>query len=153
MSWFSGFKKKLSSVFMSDGAGRWAVTAMGCMVFADGQAEESEIQKATAVVINNPVIKNSIGAEKGLQMFTAVVEAIKTEPTSMLASYLKTLEELAKEVKTEEDKNFALGTVIAIAAADGEIEPPEHVMLLKFKELLGATVDVPPPNAPVDAGA
>jgi tellurite resistance protein len=149
MSWLSGFKKKLSSVFMSDAAGQWAVMAMGCMVFADGQAEESEIQKATVVVQNNPVIKNSLGVDKGLQLFTEVVEAIKTEPTSMLSTYLKKLEELAQSVKTEEDRNFALGTVIAIAAADGEIEPPEHDMLLKFKAQLGATVDVPPPNAPI----
>jgi tellurite resistance protein len=149
MSWLNSFKKKLSSVFMSDAAGQWAVTAMGCMVFADGQAEESEIQKATVVVQNNPVIKNSLGVEKGLQLFTEVVEAIKTEPMSMLSTYLKKLEELAQSVKTEEDRNFALGTVIAIAAADGEIEPPEHDMLLKFKAQLGATVDVPPPNAPI----
>jgi tellurite resistance protein len=150
MSWFSGFKKKLASVLVSDGAGRWAVTAMGCMVFADGEAEESEIQKASAVVLTNPVIKNSLGAEKALQLFTDVVEAIKQEPTSMLATYLKKLEGMAADVKTEEDRNFALGTIIAIAAADGEIEPAEHAMLLKFKQQLGATVDVPPPNVSVD---
>jgi tellurite resistance protein len=143
MSWFNSFKQKLSSVFISSAAGEWAVTAMGCMVFADGQAEESELKKAIQVVANNPVIKNSLGADKGLEMFTAVVEAIKTEPTSMLATYLMKAEALAQKVTVAEDRNFALGTVIAIASADGEIEPPEHAMLIKFKAQLQATIDVP----------
>lgn len=143
MSWFKSFKKKLSQVVVGTAAGEWAVTAMACMVFADGEAEDEEIEKAKQVVKANPVIKNSIGEEKGAKLFNDAVEAIKIEPTSMLASYMQKCQDLASKVKKMEDKNFAIGTVIAIAAADGEVEPSEREMLIKFKAMLGATVDIP----------
>jgi hypothetical protein len=40
-------------------------------------------------------------------------------------------------------QNFALAGVIAVASADGEVERPEYELLVRFKAILGATLDLP----------
>lgn len=144
MSWFKKFKQKVQSVTIGAPAGEWAVTAMACMVFADGDAEASEIEAAKQVVAVNPVITESLGPKRGLALFEEAVRAIATAPQAMLGSYLTRLQTQASKIESQEQRDFALSTVIAIAAADGEIEPPEHAMLLKLKEIVGATLDIPP---------
>ena len=62
----------------------------------------------------------------------------------MIQTYLTKLDALARKIGSQEDKNFALAGVIAVAAADGEVERPEYELLVRFKAILGATLDLPP---------
>lgn len=144
MSWFKKIKQSIQNITIGAPAGEWAATAMACMVFVDGEAEASEIEAAKAVVASNPVIADSIGSKKGLALFEEAVRAIGTAPAAMLGSYMTRLQAQAAKVDKQEDRNFAMATVIAIATADGEIEPAEHAMLLRLKEIIGADVDIPP---------
>jgi uncharacterized tellurite resistance protein B-like protein len=143
MGFFSSLKDKLNSVVVGTAAGEWAVTAMAVMVFADGDAEASEMEKAKVVATTNPVVKNSIGSARGEALFNDTVEAIKVAPSAMLQTYLTKLDALAKKISSQDDKNFALASVIAVATADGDVERPEYELLVRFKDLLGATIDVP----------
>lgn len=147
MGFFSSLKDKLNSVVVGTAAGEWAVTAMAVMVFADGDAEASEMEKAKVVATTNPVVKNSIGSARGEALFNDTVEAIKVAPSAMLQTYLTKLDALAKKISSQDDKNFALASVIAVATADGDVERPEYELLVRFKDLLGATIDVPNPGA------
>ena len=147
MGFFSSLKDKLNSVIVGTAAGEWAVTAMAVMVFADGDAEASEMEKAKVVATTNPVVKNSIGSERGEALFNDTVEAIKVAPAAMLQTYMTKLDALARKISSQDDKNFALASVIAVATADGDVERPEYELLVRFKDLLGATIDVPAPSA------
>jgi tellurite resistance protein len=120
---------------------------MAVMVFADGEVEAAEVEKAKVVATTNPVVKNSIGSARGATLFTETVEAIETAPAAMVQTYLTKLDVLARKISSQDDKNFALAGVIAVATADGDVERPEHELLLRFKALLGATIDVPGPRA------
>lgn len=140
---FSSLKDKLNSVIVGSAAGEWAVTAMAVMVFADGDAEAAEMEKAKVVATTNPVVKNSIGSARGEALFNDTVEAIKVAPAAMLQTYLTKLDALAKKISSQDDKNFALASVIAVATADGDVEPAEQQLLHRFKDLLGATIDIP----------
>jgi len=143
MGWFSSLKDKLNSVVVGTAAGEWAVTAMAVMVFADGEVEAAELEKAKVIAFTSPVVKNSIGAARGEQLFKDAVETIKMEPRSMIQTYLTKLDGLARKIGSQEDKNFALAGVIAVASADGEVERPEYELLVRFKAILGATLDLP----------
>ena len=143
MGFFDSLKNKLNSIVVGTAAGEWAVTAMAVMVFADGDVEPAELEKAKGVAANSPVVKNSIGPARGAALFAETIEAIRVEPTSMVQTYLGKLDAQARKISAQEDKNFALAAVIAVASADGEVEPPEHVLLVRFKALLGATIDLP----------
>lgn len=147
MGFFDSLKNKLSSIVVGTAAGEWAVTAMAVMVFADGDVEPSELEKAKGVATTNPVVKNSIGSARGEALFNETVEAIKIAPGAMVQTYLGKLDQLARKISTQEDKNFALAGVIAVATADGEVERPEYELLLRFKALLGATIEVPATKA------
>ncbi len=146
MGFFDSFKNKLNSIVVGTAAGEWAVTAMAVMVFADGDVEPAELEKAKSVAANSPVVKNSIGSARGAALFADTIEAIRVEPGSMVQTYLAKLDQQARKISSQEDKNFALAAVIAVASADGEVEPPEHALLLRFKALLGATIDIPAPK-------
>jgi tellurite resistance protein len=146
MGWFSNIKDKLNNIVVGTAAGEWAATAMAVMVFADGDVEDAELQKATSIALTSPVIRNSIGAAKGEQVFKEALETIKVEPITMVQTYLSKLDNLARKINKPEDKNFALAGVIAVAAADGEVERPEYELLVRFKAILGATVDLPKPK-------
>lgn len=143
MGWFDDFKKKVQQQFVSKAGGEWAAMAMACMLFADGEAEQGEVEAAKRSCSSNPVIVQSIGAKRAEEIFGETVVAIETMPAAMLPSYEQKLAELAKSVTKVEDKNFALATVIGVAMGDGELEPAEHAMLVRFKDSLGATIDVP----------
>lgn len=146
MGWFSSLKDKLNNAVVGTAAGEWAVTAMAVMVFADGDVEAAELEKAQVIALTNPVVKNSIGSARGEQIFKEAIETIKMEPRSMLQTYLTKLDALARKISKQEDKNFALAGVIAVASADGEVERPEYEMLVRFKAILGATLDLPQPK-------
>lgn len=147
MGWFSSIKDKLNNIVVGTAAGEWAATAMAVMVFADGDVEDSELAKARTIALNNPVIRNSIGAARGEQIFKDAVEAIQMEPSSMVQTYLTKLDNLAGKIGKQEDKDFALAGVIAVAAADGEVERPEYELLVRFKAILRASVDLPKPKS------
>ena len=87
MGFFSSLKDKLNSVVVGTAAGEWAVTAMAVMVFADGDAEASEMEKAKVVATTHPVVKNSIGSARGEALFNDTVEAIKVSPAAMLQTW------------------------------------------------------------------
>lgn len=147
MGFFSSLKDKLSSIVVGTAAGEWAVTAMAVMVFADGDAEPEELEKAKVVATTNPVVKNSIGSVRGAALFAETVDAIKVAPGAMLQTYLNKLDVLGRKIGTADDKNFALAAVIAVATADGDVERPEHDLLVRFKALIGATIDIPDTKA------
>lgn len=147
MGFFDSIKAKLNSIVVGTAAGEWAATAMAVMVFADGEVEAAEIEKAKLVATTNPVVKNSIGSERGAALFADTVQAIKTAPAAMVQTYLTKLDVLARKIGSQDDKNFALAGVIAVATADGDVERPEYELLQRFKALLGATIDVPGPKA------
>lgn len=147
MGFFDSFKAKLNSIVVGTAAGEWAATAMAVMVFADGEVEAAEIEKAKLVATTNPVVKNSIGSERGAALFADTVQAIETAPAAMVQTYLTKLDVLARKIGSQDDKNFALAGVIAVATADGDVERPEYELLQRFKALLGATIDVPGPRA------
>jgi len=147
VGFFDSIKAKLNSIVVGTAAGEWAATAMAVMVFADGEVEAAEIEKAKLVATTNPVVKNSIGSERGAALFADTVQAIKTAPAAMVQTYLTKLDVLARKIGSQDDKNFALAGVIAVATADGDVERPEYELLQRFKALLGATIDVPGPKA------
>lgn len=146
MGWFNSLKDKLNSIVVGTAAGEWAVTAMAVMVFADGDVEDAELVKAKSIALSSPVVKNSIGPARGEQLFKETIESIQMEPTSMVQTYLTKLDALARKIGNPEDKNFALAGVIAVAAADGEVERPEYELMVRFKAILGATIDLPKPK-------
>ena len=143
MGWFNSLKDKLNSVVVGTAAGEWAATAMGVMVFADGEVEAPEVAKAKQIALTSPVIKNSIGVSRAEQIINETIDSISIEPRSMLGTYLTKLDTLARKISKQEDKNFALAGVIAVASADGEVEPAEYELLIRFKAILGATIDLP----------
>jgi tellurite resistance protein len=147
VGFFDSIKAKLNSIVVGTAAGEWAATAMAVMVFADGEVEAAEVEKAKVVATTNPVVKNSIGSERGAALFADTVQAIETAPAAMVQTYLTKLDVLARKISSQDDKNFALAGVIAVATADGDVERPEYELLLRFKALLGATIDVPGPRA------
>jgi tellurite resistance protein len=147
VGFFDSFKAKLNSIVVGTAAGEWAVTAMAVMVFADGEVEAAEVEKAKVVATTNPVVKNSIGSDRGAALFAETIQAIETAPSAMVQTYLTKLDKLAGKISSQDDKNFALASVIAVANADGDVERPEYELLLRFKALLGATIDVPPAKA------
>lgn len=146
MGWFSSLKDKLNSVVVGTAAGEWAATAMAVMVFADGEVEAAELEKGKVIALTNPVVKNSIGPARAEQIFKETVESIKMEPATMVQTYLAKLDALGRKIGKQEDKNFALAGVIAVASADGEVERPEYELLVRFKAILGATIDLPQPK-------
>lgn len=143
MGWFSSLKDKLNNVVVGTAAGEWAATAMAAMVFADGEVEAPEVAKAKQIALTSPVIKNSIGLVRAEQLIDETINSISIEPRTMLQTYLAKLDALARKISKQEDKNFALAGVIAVAAADGEVEPAEYELLVRFKVILGATIDLP----------
>ncbi|MDF1661853.1 MAG: tellurite resistance TerB family protein, partial [Planctomycetota bacterium] len=143
MGWFDDFKAKLTSITVSPAGGEWAAVAMACMVFADGEASQSEIDSAMTSCTNNPVILSSIGENKAQRVFNGTIEVLKVVPQTMLASYEDKLQTLGKVIKKQEDKNFAYATVLAVALADGELTNAEQEMLVRFKSYIQANVDVP----------
>jgi uncharacterized protein YndB with AHSA1/START domain len=128
---------------MSKAAGEWAATAMACLVYADGAANEVEITAARAQIETNPVFKHSIGEKRAAQLFDEAVAAIAQVPAAMLASYQAKLGGLVEKIKGVDDRNFALTTVIAVALGDRTMSEAEAAMLNGFRESLGATIPVP----------
>ena len=84
MGFFDSIKAKLNSIVVGTAAGEWAATAMAVMVFADGEVEAAEVEKAKVVATTNPVVKNSIGSERGAALFADTVQAIETAPAAMV---------------------------------------------------------------------
>jgi hypothetical protein len=128
---------------MSKSAGEWAAYAMGCMVFADGHANDAEIAAARGQVATNPVIRKSLGSQRAEKLFNETVEAVAQIPEAMLPSYETKLVELAAKVNEADEKNFALATVVAVAMGDRSLSAPEHAMLIRFRDMLGATIPLP----------
>lgn len=143
MGWFDDFKAKLSSITVSPAGGEWAAVAMACMVFADGEASQSEIESALNSCTNNPVILSSIGEKKAQDVFNSTIDVLKVVPQTMLASYEDKLQTLGKVIKKQDDKNFAYATVLAVALADGELTNAEREMLVRFKTYIQANVLIP----------
>lgn len=131
---------------MSKESGEWAATAMGCMVFADGSASESEIAAVKAQVEANPVVTTTIGSHRALEIFGATIEAIRPIPLTMLATYEVKLAGLAEDIDSTDDRNFALSTVVAVAMGDGTLTDSEYAMMARFREMLSATIPIPQPG-------
>jgi tellurite resistance protein len=142
MGWFEQFKSKVTQITVSPAGGEWAAIAMACMVFADGNADDFEIESAKESCTTNPVILNSIGKERALKVFQGTIEAIEFIPQVMVPSYEEKLQILGKRVNKAEDRDHALATVLAVAYADGRVGQAEKEMLGRFKDYIGATIDI-----------
>jgi hypothetical protein len=94
-------------------------------------------------VATNPVIKKSLGSSRAEKLFNETVEAVSQIPEAMLPSYEIKLVELAAKVDEADEKNFALATVIAVAMGDRTLSDGEHMMLTRFRDMLGATIPLP----------
>ena len=131
---------------MSKAAGEWAAIAMGCMVYADGAAGEKELAAAEGQLETNPVLKHSIGQKKATTLFRETVAAIRQVPAAMLPTYEQKLGDLAKKVKGQDERNFALATVIAVSMGDAALSQKEHAMLERFQKTVGANIPIPAPG-------
>ena len=129
---------------MDKRAGEWAAKAMGCMVFADGKGPgDPEIAAFQVQVKTNRVLTESIGGKAAEAIFYQTVEAIRSLPSVMLQTHESELGVLAQDIEDLTAKNFALATVIAVAMGDDTVTPAEQQMLIRFQEMLGATIAVP----------
>jgi len=128
---------------MNKEAGEWAAIAMACVLFADGSASDAEVAAAKGQAVSNPVLKNSIGSKRAEELFDETARAVAQIPSAMLPTYDVKLQSLAEKIDDANEKNFALATAIAVAMGDRSLSEGEHTMLLHFKEMLGATIQVP----------
>jgi tellurite resistance protein len=124
-------------------AGEWAVVAMACIAFADRELEDSEVEKACQLAATTPVIRDTLGAEFGAQLFSDTVERIKASPGEETRFLLGELRQLAARVGCQETRDAAFQTLLAVATADRQIEPRERGLLLELKEIIGSNVMVP----------
>ncbi|MCA9561921.1 MAG: hypothetical protein KC561_00465 [Myxococcales bacterium] len=136
---------------MSKDAGEWTAVAMAMSLFADGSPSEAEIQVAKNQMATNPLIKHSIGPERAEEVFNEALQAIAPVPSAMIPTFEVKLAGLAKEVDDVNEKNFALAAVIAVMIGDGVVGEAENAALLKFQEMLGATIPLPKVGGSVPA--
>lgn len=130
-------------------AGEWAVTALACVAFADGKADERELARAKEIVSRVAVIRDSLGPVLGEQIFLDTVVRLGRSPVEELAAIKDDLRDLAGRVTTQEHRDHAFQTLISIATADHDLAPSEYRLLTELRDMIGATVIVPLPHLSV----
>ena len=130
-------------------AGEWAVTALACVAFADGKADERELERAREIVSSVAVIRDSLGPVLGEQIFLDTVVRLGRAPVTELAAIKDTLRDLAGRVTSQEHRDHAFQTLISIATADHNLAPSEHRLLTELRNMIGSTVIVPLPHVSV----
>lgn len=140
---------ELRGVDLGETAGEWAVIAMACVTYADGNLDASELSTAQELVTKTRVIRDSIGETFAKQLFLDTITRIQTDPKKEIEGLKDELRDLAGRIGSETDRNHAFHTLIVIATADHEIVPAEHELLTELKELIGAEILVPLPHLSV----
>ncbi len=139
----------LTGVDLDQDAGEWAVTAMACVAYADGNAAESEIDKAREIVSKTSVIRDSLGPAFGEQLFMDTIARIQASPDTEIEQLKSDLTRLAGRIKAQQHRDHAFQTLVVIATADHEILPAEYQLMVELKELIGTEVMVPMPQVSV----
>jgi uncharacterized tellurite resistance protein B-like protein len=130
-------------------AGEWAVTALACVVFADGRTDERELERAKEIVSKVAVIRDSLGPVLGEQLFLDTVVRLGRSPVEELAAVKEELRALAGRVASQEHRDHAFQTLISIATADHSIAASEHRLLTELRQMIGSNVMVPLPHVSV----
>jgi uncharacterized tellurite resistance protein B-like protein len=127
-------------------AGEWAVTALACVVFADGRTDERELERAKEIVSKVAVIRDSLGPVLGEQSFLDTIVRLGRSPVEELATVKSELRDLASLVTSQEHRDHAFQALISIATADHSIVEAEHRLLIELKEMIGSNLMVPLPH-------
>ena len=146
MSYWDDFDAQVGNVNLAQDAAEWALTAMACVAYADGEASEEEIERAETLVKNSKIISGVLGPDQGGQFFHQVLMALQVNPSGELEFQKARLADMSGRVTNQEDKDAAFHTLISMATADREISVAEHKMLTELKELIGSNVMVPMPQ-------
>lgn len=139
----------LQGVELGEEAGEWAVTAMACVAYADGSADERELSKAREIVAGTAVIRDSLGASVGEQIFHDTISRLSQDPVGELARTKETLTRLAGQISNQEHRDHAFQTLLVIATADHEIQVSEYELMSELKEMLGTEIMLPMPHVHV----
>lgn len=123
-------------------AAHWTVLAMACMVYADGEVLDEEIETALSLFRTNPVF--STAENEGLEReFREALDTLKMGSTGALEHIMGRLAVKARDLESAEDKQHALTAVLAIASSDGHFDASEHAMASELKAIVGASVKIP----------
>lgn len=139
-----------SDVDLGPEAGEWAVIAMACVACSDGFVDPAEREAAKELVASTAVITQSLGPAFGEQLFHDTVERIRSDPDNELEFLKQELRELASKIRSQEHRDSAFQTLIAIATADRELEIREREMMRELRDIIGSQVMVPLPHREIE---
>jgi len=132
----------MKGLTLQPATGEWVVKAIAVVGFADGQFVDAEVERVSAIVKNNPVVTNSLGASKADKVFDALLEELRQDPLGKLPIWTDELIASADDIE-EEERNNAFGTLVAMAQADHELHESERLLLMRLRDALGSTLLIP----------
>lgn len=112
------------------------VNAAYLVAYADGELEASEKAKIEQVLRANPVLSNFQGELN--QIAATIIAQLEADIGIGRRAALREISDVKGDQRECED---VLDVAIAIAKADGEIEPEEEVVLKQIAEALGLRYD------------
>ena len=146
MSYTDDFDARLGNINLAPEAGEWAVVAMSCVAFADGDADEAEIARAEKLVVGSQVIQKTLGTDQARRLFDHELQALQVNPVGELEFQKARLRDMAGRITIQEDRDAAFFTLVSMATADREVSPAEYKLLVEFKEVIGSNVMIPMPQ-------
>jgi tellurite resistance protein len=146
MSNWDDLDAALQGVELGEEAGEWAVTAMACVAYADGSADERELAKAREIVTKTAVIRDSLGPSVGEQIFHDRIARLSADPAGELQRTKAELARLASQIQSQEHRDHAFQTLLVIATADHEVQVSEYKLMAELKEMLGTEIMIPMPS-------
>ncbi len=139
---FNIFKKRTSRAvteikkFEKRDLAQAVVNAAYLVAYADGELEASEKAKIEQVLRANPVLANFQGELN--QIAATIIGQLEADIGIGRRAALREIEDVRGDQRECED---VLDVAIAIAKADGEIEPAEEAVLKQIAEALGLRYD------------
>lgn len=112
------------------------VNAAYLVAYADGELEASEKAKIEQVLRANPVLSNFQGELN--QIAATIIAQLEADIGIGRRAALREISDVKGDQRECED---VLDVAIAIAKADGEIEPEEEAVLKQIAEALGLRYD------------
>ncbi|QVW56150.1 hypothetical protein pEaSNUABM6_00006 [Erwinia phage pEa_SNUABM_6] len=112
------------------------VNAAYLVAYADGELEASEKAKIEQVLRANPVLANFQGELN--QIAATIIAQLEADIGIGRRAALREISDVKGDQRECED---VLDVAIAIAKADGEIEPEEEAVLKQIAEALGLRYD------------
>ena len=138
-----GFLKKRSSRAMSEikkfdkrDLAEAVVNAAYLIAYADGELESSEKAKIEQVLRANPVLSNFQSELNAIA--STIIAQLEADIDIGRRAALRQIADVKGDQRESED---VLDVAVAIARADGEIEPAEEAMLKQIAEALGLRYD------------